>query len=87
MRVVLVPEVMVMLSAWFVEGVSFESELPGVMVVTHTRDRSKASSTQGLRAMKMNRGRTAGREGEDVNHPYSGGAGVVPDRAASGVPL
>ena len=72
-----------MLSAWFVEGVSYESELPGGMVVTHTRDRSKASSTQGLLAMKMNRARTAG--GGDVNHPYSGGAEVVPDRAASGV--
>ena len=59
MRVVLVPEVMVMISAWFVEGVSFESELPGVMVVIHSRDRSETSSTQGLRAMKMNRARTA----------------------------
>ena len=70
-----------MLSALFVEVISFESELPGVMVVTCTRDRSKPSSTQSLQV--MNSARTDGGGGRQT--PEKQEAGVVPCRASSGV--
>ena len=65
-----------MLSALFFEVVSFESELPAVMFVTCTRDRSKLSSTQSLQVMKVNSARQT--VGVDVKHPNNTEAGVVP---------